>query len=498
MPTATSLSPQTGQVTGGTTVTIVGTGMTTATRVDFGPVNSVPFIVIDDAHLRVVSPPGLRPGSVTVRVWWGGSNAALGFTYVDLDPNHVPAGRDRWRLTLHARQFSSQTWQQTIIVQLDSARNRKLTKAWDAAAVLTFDIDGHSADAALIQELAHDVIAWRYDGATNKDVPMFRGIVDAAEDKLDESSHTVTFTCHDYFAMLDRRLFTSPNQVAWLATDQDTTAVNLINQATSNLRTGAGASFGAASYLPLSVTRVAGDGSGRPALSGQLRDLTVQGNATVGTQFDNFAKRANAFDYDVLPVGAPGNGSTTTDALRIFYPSQGVVRPIPLAYGINVAQVQRQLTSADYANYWRTLGNNNSATQSDPQFYGEATTPDAFNLAVGTLMTADQNADVVLQTTLTDVAQGQLGIYGVLLPTYTLTLVPGTYAYGTLNIGDTVPLVITSGRLNVNTTQRIMGLTFDIGDDGQEDVEVVVGRAASSFLDIIDHVRSDVRELSRR
>ena len=39
-------------------------------------------------------------------------------------------------------------------------------------------------------------------------------------------------------------------------------------------------------------------------------------------------------------------------------------------------------------------------------------------------------------------------------------------------MGDIVPLVIQTGRLNVNTTIRVLGIAYDIGDDGQEDVDL--------------------------
>ena len=43
-------------------------------------------------------------------------------------------------------------------------------------------------------------------------------------------------------------------------------------------------------------------------------------------------------------------------------------------------------------------------------------------------------------------------------------------------MGDVVPLIVQSGRLNVNTNVRVVGITYAIGDDGQEDVTLTVGR----------------------
>ena len=87
----------------------------------------------------------------------------------------------------------------------------------------------------------------------------------------------------------------------------------------------------------------------------------------------------------------------------------------------------------------------------------------------------------------------------MLVPSYTLTLPPGIYKDGLINMGDTVPVIIRSGRLNVNTTMRIVGLSFVIGDDGQEDVEVD-GRSLRSTNSptCLPNNNVDVNALARR
>ena len=190
------------------------------------------------------------------------------------------------------------------------------------------------------------------------------------------------------------------------------------------------------------------------------------------------------------------------DALRIFYPRQGVVRTSPaLYYPGNVTALKRAVTSADYTNYWRTLGNNQTATQNAAQTYGEAWTPDAQNGqagAVGLWMTGDASADTADPTLLGQEAQGQLNIYSVLTPTYTLTLAPGFYYQGAFNMGDTLPLYVQSGRLNVNTTLRIVGITYEATDDGTELVTLTVGRDPTSVADMLGAMQADIRALSRR
>ena len=87
---------------------------------------------------------------------------------------------------------------------------------------------------------------------------------------------------------------------------------------------------------------------------------------------------------------------------------------------------------------------------------------------------------------------------GVLEPSYSLALAPDTYTDRAFNMGDTVPVVIQSGRLDVTTTQRIVGLSFEMGDDGAENVGLTVGRSLTSLADLLTATARDVNALARR
>ena len=74
-PMVTGVSPPTGSVGGGDSVTITGTGFTSATAVDFGTGNHAPsFSVISDTQVTVVSPAGF--GTVDVSVTGPGGTSA--------------------------------------------------------------------------------------------------------------------------------------------------------------------------------------------------------------------------------------------------------------------------------------------------------------------------------------------------------------------------------------------------------------------------------------
>ncbi|ADI09475.1 cell surface receptor IPT/TIG domain protein [Streptomyces bingchenggensis BCW-1] len=82
LPSEFSLSPAAGPVAGGNTVTIDGTGLSTATQVAFGA-NSATPTVLSDSEVSVAVPTGTA-GSVEVTVTTsGGATDGLSYTYVD-------------------------------------------------------------------------------------------------------------------------------------------------------------------------------------------------------------------------------------------------------------------------------------------------------------------------------------------------------------------------------------------------------------------------------
>lgn len=410
----------------------------------------------------------------------------------------VPSGRGRWRLLLMARQFAAQAFAVSAVAELASARSRRLELTWNQPAKLSFTVDGRSDAAAAVVELQTDVLAQRWDDQTGADFAVFRGVVAQSEDQLTEQEHTVNFTCQSYDAMLARRLFTTTYTVT--QRDQDNIVVDFL-AAASAARSSAGASFAPGSYLPLVAQSVNPDGSNRAGLSGQLRDRTYLPSTEIGQSLTDLAAVINGFDFDVLPIGGPG-GSPVADLLRIFYPYQGVTRSAPaLVYGSTVSSLTRTINSADYANYWRVIGNNGSSDANAPQLFAEAYSADANDVTripIGLWMGHDDASDVTIQSTLNDKAQGDLALNGLVVPTYTLTLRPGAYSAGNPNMGDVLPLVVQAGRLNVTTTVRVLGIVFDIGDDGQEDVTLTVGRPAVTLPQLLKGPVRDTAALTRR
>ena len=408
----------------------------------------------------------------------------------------IPINRGRWRLTLHARQFTDASWTTTTIAELDGARSRRLEMALNTPGKITFTMDGRAPQTALIREMAHDVIAWRWDDSAGKDVPYCRAIVAHSEDEISEQSHIVNFTCYDYLSLLSRR---------WLAAgrlmtqrDQDFIVQDFVTAAVNVTTAAGGQTFHPADYLPLVVELCDPNGADRPA-SGTLRDRNYPRGSNIGDLLDQLAKVIGGFDYDCVPGWRFGNAQGY-DRLRVFFPQQGVERlDTILEYGSSVRSLTRNVNSGLYANFNQVIGQ--SDDQDVPPPIGEAWNADSNDVTrvpFGLWHQLDNAADVKLQATLTQMAQGNLALDGLLVPQYSAQLRGDFYTEGAFYVGDTVPFYVNSGRLNVTDTVRIMGLNFAIGDDGDEDVELVLGRPRTSLVDLFRLQAADVNALVRR
>jgi hypothetical protein len=422
----------------------------------------------------------------------------------------VPPGRGRWRVTLHNRQFANASYNQTMIAELPDVRSKKLTRAWLKPAEFTFTLDGDLPEAALIRELYTDVVAWRWDEYgldTNimtgtGDTVMFRGLIDHAEDQISEDTAVVNFTAHDYSAMLSRRYLTSTTTQITQTADQDTLAANLLGFATTAAASGA-TSFYPASYLPLSQTLVNPDGSIR-SLSGTVRTRAWAPGTNLGTELNNLALVQGGFDYDVT---YHTTSNWPYDLLNLYYPAQGVTRSdLALIYGANVASLTRTVASDTYANMERAIGNNQNALATAAQYCSDYWNSTANDITQGIGLFAQVNnlADVTVQSTLDAAAYGDINIAGLLVPTYSVTMRTNAYRYRYPNLGDTVPLIVQRGRLNVNSTPatdggvRVLGIDWTVGDDDTEVVGLTLGRPVFTLYDEFRNNRAAIQALTRR
>ena len=84
VPTLTTVAPNAGPVTGGTTVVLTGTALTGATAVNFGGTPATSFTVDSATQITAVAPAGVA-GTVQVTVTTGGGTSnGVGYTYVNV------------------------------------------------------------------------------------------------------------------------------------------------------------------------------------------------------------------------------------------------------------------------------------------------------------------------------------------------------------------------------------------------------------------------------
>ncbi|MGY2031528.1 beta strand repeat-containing protein [Nocardia gipuzkoensis] len=79
VPALTSVVPSSGPAAGGTTVTLTGTGLSTATAVRFGT-TAASFTVVSATQITAIAPPGTATVTVTV-VTPGGTSNGISYTY---------------------------------------------------------------------------------------------------------------------------------------------------------------------------------------------------------------------------------------------------------------------------------------------------------------------------------------------------------------------------------------------------------------------------------
>ena len=85
-PTVDAVSPSAGAATGGTTVTITGTGFTGTTAVDFGATATTGFTVDSDTQITATAPPGTSTVDITITGPGGTSGTSPADQYAYQDP----------------------------------------------------------------------------------------------------------------------------------------------------------------------------------------------------------------------------------------------------------------------------------------------------------------------------------------------------------------------------------------------------------------------------
>jgi hypothetical protein len=323
------------------------------------------------------------------------------------------------------------------IAELTEARSRRLDFALDDDAKVSWTMPGRHSQTALIDELENDVVVAR-DG-----LALFRGRINASDDTGNANVHTCTFSAVDYRGLLSRRIVWPTSTLTFAAVDQSAIAARLINDSQA--------------LGTLGITAA-------PAATGVLRDRTYDVGSTIGDLIASLGRAINGFDWDVSP----------TLAFRVFYPARGTTTATFVAeYGRNVTDFRRTVASGDFANAIR--------------FSGEQTAPATTRVITpgpeGRWERQVGNPDLITAAAIGEQADGAIAAVSAIRPSYGVTLLPGAWSPGTVWLGDTVRLLIRSGRLDVDTTTRVVGVSIDIGDHGDEKVTLQLGRYRWRFAE---------------
>jgi hypothetical protein len=354
------------------------------------------------------------------------------------DPTPPPP-RSRWRILIGPPAGGYEA-------ELTAAQSRKLTVRLTSPSELGFGLNARLPQADSIQELVTDAhVLWTSaEGVTHR---LFRGRIGATGDSGDDDSHTMTATALDYRALLKRRRLYSDSQLTWTGTDQAEIALGLLTQTQARTGGALGISKAWTGVEPTGVDR----------------DRTYVTGDSVGDRIQELSEVIDGFNWDITPA------SSSALALEVWYPERGNNRGVVLEYGGMVSKFSREVQTSDYANAQRYTGE-------------EATTPS--ELAVSDLATRDEgrwdavfgDTGLTTQDALDDRAEWQLDQSQVISPPYTLTLRRGTWmGPDHIWLGDTVRVIIRSGRLRVDTSIRVFEMSFTLDADGGEIVEVTLG-----------------------
>jgi hypothetical protein len=380
-----------------------------------------------------------------------------------------------------------------MVGELANLRSLRLHFDLYGPATAACVLDGRSPGAASLQELSQDLCLYRWNPAVGAYQILFRGPIGHTQDTVSETTHTVNVQAADYRALIARRPL--GGAMTFSQADQFSIAAGLL-QGAPGFADPTQPPYDQGYDLPVLTNP---DGSSL-ASTGVLRDRTYTGAEKAGDRLDNLAAVINGFDWGAEPWDAI-NATPDLRAAKtqVWYPQRGVTKTFVADYGGTVASLSRTVDSTAFANWVRNDGTPNpdgtalfavaaGDAVTNPQLHPEGWWPEQVS-----------NASTSNPATLAQQAGGQLAVDSILLPSYALTLVPGAWTWKTdCWLGDTVTVRVRSGRLNVDTTARIIQLDVTVDDNGVETVALTVARSVTTLADLLVGQRSELDALSRR
>jgi len=324
------------------------------------------------------------------------------------------------------------------------AQQRAVAWRLDGPAEASISLSGRSRLASQIIELETDLVVY-LDG-----VKVFRGRLAPSTEEVTPEAHTLQVSAVDYRGMLERRLVYDADVRVFSQVDQSTIAWTLV--AASQARSGGN----------LGITRGIGQSTT------VLRDRTIDAGKTVGEEIVQLAQLASGFEWTV----------DADLAFNVYYPLRGEDKGVILDYGGTVSKLRRTFTPAEFANAIRATGAPALATE-ERATAGIATDP------AGRFESQFGFSSVLEASTLGAKADFLIAEHSIKRPAFSVDLRPGGWGGpSSLFVGDTARLVVRSGRLNVNSLQRVVTLGVALTASGAEQITATLGRP-----DPLDDVR---------
>lgn len=335
---------------------------------------------------------------------------------------------------------------------LTEARSRQYTVRLTEPSALSCGLDARHPQADSINELATDMhILWTGSGGTTLELDRQR--IGSTHDSGTATEHTVDVTAIDYRAVLARRRLYTGDTVTYTGVDQGEIAWGLVSSTQGNTGGDLGISKAWTGTAPTGVNR----------------DRTFELGDSVGERIQELSEVQGGFDWDVEPSGA------SALRLNVFYPERGQDRGVVLIPGGLVADWTREFNPADYANAIRMTGETALLAQ-------EREAPDLAARAEGRWDAAFGDTGLVTQAALNERADWQIAQSQDAAPVWTVTIRQGGWdGPSHIWVGDTVRLVVNSGRLATDRTLRVYEMAFSIGEDGQESLTLALGGPKPDF-----------------
>lgn len=367
-------------------------------------------------------------------------------------------------------------WDSTPSIALTRARARRVTWRLDAPADAAFTIDGRTEQAAAITELVSDLWVYR-DGDL-----VFRGRIGATGDEITDKAHTCNMTAGDYRALLDSRILYDDDVLDFgdpVPVEQSDIAWALVEG--TQARTAG----------DLGIVRGVG------AVTGIERERHYEAGKHVGEAIAQLGRVIDGFEWSIDVADTDDD----TPTLNVWYPNRGTDREVVLSLhesrpgrsgGGNVARVRRAVDPTGYGNAGRWSGT--TGLVAEPREAADlATRPEGrFDVQIG-------QPDVLEQATLEEKADQGIEDVQVLAPAYVVQLRQGVWGGpGHVWLGDPVRLLVSSGRLELDASYRVLEVMAAPDESGGEVISLAVGAPTPTFTDRLPDLGRRVENLERR